>query len=124
AAGAGCQPSPRVDPEFLAVAPLRLQHPVPGEHAQPSQDDPVQGHVRASFAAARQASATRTASELPGTSCTREHQAPVAAASAVTATVASSELAKDRGVPSGAASSLPRKRLRDAPTSTGNSCPT
>ncbi len=75
------------------------------------------------LAAVRQASATRTASELAGTSCTRAHQAPAAAARAVTATVASSLPVKGRAVPSGAASSRPRKRLREAPTSTGKAGP-
>src|SRR6266851_7269572 len=74
-------------------------------------------------AARRHASATRTASALAGTWCTRAHQAPPAAASAVTATVASSEPENGRTVPSGAASSRPRKRFRDAPTSTGNAGP-
>src|SRR5580693_7209133 len=71
-------------------------------------------------AACRQASATRTASALAGTRCTRAHHAPATAARAVTDTVASSLPTNGRGVPSGAASSLPRNRLRDAPISTGN----
>ena len=45
----------------------------------------------------RQRAATRTASALPGTACTRTHHAPAATASAVTATVASSLREKDRG---------------------------
>ena len=48
---------------------------------------PVQpGHVTSR----RQRAATRTASALPGTECTRTHHAPAAATSAVSATVASS----------------------------------
>ena len=48
---------------------------------------------------------------LPGTSCTRTHQAPAATARAVSAMVASSLPANGRGSPSGPASSLPRKPL-------------
>src|SRR5215813_454655 len=74
-------------------------------------------------AASRQASPTRTASAFPGTSWTRAHHAPAAAARAVTATVASSQPANGRGEPSGAASSLPRNRLREAPIRTGKRGP-
>ena len=80
----------------------------------------TRGRAAPGCAAWRHASATRTASALPGTRCTRAHQAPAAAARAVTDTVASSDSANGRGVPSGAASSRPRNRLRDAPISTGN----
>src|SRR5204862_4026866 len=90
------------------VAPDGQHHPVladtgPGGHRLP-----------------RQAAATRTASALGGTTWTRTHQAPAAAASAVTATVAWSRSAGVLGAPSGPASSLPRKPFRDAPTRTGN----
>src|SRR5262249_56450600 len=95
------------DQELLALPALGLKHAVPGEDAQPPQRDPVPRHLPSPRsagrrsprrpvtctpeAAARQASATRTASELAGTSCTRAHQAPAAAARAVTATLAPSE---------------------------------
>ena len=100
------------------------------EDAQPAQADLVQVPRLAALRLARGLSsarglaatpaATRTASALAGTSWTRAHQAPAAAARAVIATVASSQSANGRGVPSRAASSLPRNRLRDAPISTGN----
>ena len=53
------------------------------------------------------------------TSCTRTPHAPAVAASALIAAVASSRPSGGRGVPSSSASSSPRNRLRDAPTSTG-----
>src|SRR5690606_40896470 len=56
---------------------------------------------------AAQTAATRTASTFGRTECTRTHQAPARAASALTATVASSHSANGRGVPSGPASSRP-----------------
>src|SRR5215469_7117693 len=139
----GIQPQNGVDDEFLAVAPLVLPHTVPAEHAQPFQGYPVQAHPPsragpalpalpavpaqpadpACPAASRQASPTRTASAFAGTSWTRAHHAPAAAARAVTATVASSQPANGRGEPSGAASSRPRNRLREAPIRTGKTGP-
>src|SRR5262249_29735716 len=91
----GIQPQNGVDDEFLAVALLVLPHTVPAEHAQPLQGYPVQAHPP-SPAASRQASPTRTASAFAGTSWTRAHHAPAAAARAVTATVASSQPANER----------------------------
>src|SRR4249919_3184484 len=120
----GIQPQNGVDDEFLAVALLVLPHTMPAEHAQPLQGYPVQAHppspadpvppalraaapapaaipapspVPACPPASRQASPTRTASAFAGTSWTRAHHAPAAAARAVTATVASSEPANGRG---------------------------
>src|SRR5690606_3207692 len=69
--------------------------------------------------AARMAAATRTASAFGRTRWTRTHHAPAAATRAVTATVASSHSTNGRGVPSGAARSLVRNPLREAPTRTG-----
>ena len=90
------------------------------------QDRPVTARTTGSggpaapaAAALCQAAATRTASAFSGTWCTRTHQAPAAAASAVIATVAPSQSANGLGVPSGPASRLPRKRFLDAPTRTG-----
>src|SRR5215475_4409826 len=116
--GPRIQPQNGVDDELLAVAALVLANTMPREHAQPFQRDPVQAHVTAP-AASRQACPTRTASALARTSWTRTHHAPAAAASAVTATVASSLSANGRAEPSGPASSLPRNRLREAPMMTG-----
>src|SRR5215468_227824 len=132
----GIQPQNGADDEFLAVALLVLPHTVPAEHAQPLQGYPVQAHppspvgpappalsAAPALPAAPDPSATRTASAFAGTSWTRAHHAPAVAASAVTATVASSQPANGRGEPSGAASSRPRNRLREAPIRTGKTGP-
>ena len=63
--------------------------------------------------------ATATASIDAATSCTRTPHAPAAAASAEIAAVAASRPSGGRGAPSSSASSAPRNRLREAPTSTG-----
>ena len=65
----------------------------------------------------------RTASSDARTSCTRTPHAPAAAASADVAAVAASRPSGGRGAPSASASSAPRNRLRDAPTSTGKPQP-
>src|SRR5581483_8848071 len=87
--GGGVQPDHRVDDELLALGALVFQHAVPGEHAQAEQADPVQAHGSSAAAASCHAAATTTASRLAGTSWTRVHHAPAAAARAVTAPVAS-----------------------------------
>ena len=91
---AGVDVQDDVDDELLPLAALEVEDAVETLGAQTDQLDPVReggvgrrGHVAAPLVQAR---ATRTASRVGGTSCTRTAQTPAAAASALVAAVAAS----------------------------------
>src|SRR5262249_55510712 len=102
-----------VDGELLALFALEVVDTVVPVYSQPGQGDGV-AHRGAPIAAS-----TRSASTVGRTSWTRTPQAPATTASRLAAIEAASRWSGGRGVPSGAASSVPRYDLRLAPTSTG-----
>ena len=124
--GGEVQPDGDVDDEVLPVAALvlvdtpwwpRTRRP---RSAMRSLTARYRGRAGARAAPSCIAAATATASMDDATSCTRTPQAPAAATSAVIAAVADLAAVRRAGAPSSPASSSPRNRLREAPTSTGN----
>ena len=91
------KPADRGDACLKGTQPV-AQVAADGEDRAPPR---VHGRLATAGASAPcHAATTRTASAFAGTWCTRTHQAPAAAASAVVATVAPSRPAKGLGVPS------------------------
>ena len=122
------QPDRDVDDEVLPVAPLVVEHAVVAADPQPAQRDPVAHGAPVARVRARR---RRRACSHGGDRATASTRGGARRAPAPPTPRprgqrgdrggrASSRPSGGRSVPSASASSAPRNRLRDAPTSTGN----
>src|SRR5690606_1412098 len=117
---AGVQPESEVDDEDLPLPSLEVEDTVVAEALDAGDGQfvhPGPASRRGSVASRRH---TARASVVARTSCTRTPQTPLSASSTVRAEPACSRWSTGRGVPSSSASRVPRKLLREAPTSTGS----